>query len=44
MIERLDVNRDRVVQSKASVGATHKKNSKNRAVKTNDLSADLDAR
>jgi len=41
MIERLGVNRDRVVECKGSVGRNSQKNPKNRAVKTNDLSAEF---
>ena len=42
MIERLGVNRDREVECKASLGHNlQKKNSKTRAVKTNDLSAEF---
>ena len=41
MIERLDANRDRVVECKGPVGHNSQKNSRNRAVKTNSLSVDF---
>ena len=42
MIERLDANRDRVVECKGPVGHNSQKNSRNRAVKTNGLSVDFE--